>query len=74
MLTAIRKAVIDMSFSPVLCGSAFKNKGVQAVLDAVCAFLPSPMDLPPVEGINPDTEKAEIKSSRCYSAFCCISV
>ncbi len=57
MMVAIRKAVIDMSFSPVLCGSAFKNKGVQAVLDAVCAYLPSPIDLPPVEGINPDTEE-----------------
>ena len=57
MRAAIRKAVINMDFSPVLCGSAFKNKGVQALLDAVCAFLPSPMDLPPVVGINPDTEK-----------------
>ncbi len=56
-MAAIRKAVIDMSFSPVLCGSSFKNKGVQAVLDAVCAYLPSPMDLPPVEGMNPDTEE-----------------
>ncbi len=59
MLAAIREAVIDMSFSPVLVGSAFKNKGVQAVLDAVCAFLPSPLDLPPVEGLNPDTDKVE---------------
>ncbi|GJM27557.1 MAG: elongation factor G [Cyclobacteriaceae bacterium] len=57
MMEAIRKAVVDMSFSPVLCGSAFKNKGVQAVLDAVCAYLPSPLDLPPVEGTNPDTEE-----------------
>ncbi|MGF1638946.1 MAG: elongation factor G [Cyclobacteriaceae bacterium] len=59
MLVAIRKAVIDMSFSPVLCGSSFKNKGVQALLDAVCAFLPSPLDLPAVKGLNPDTEKEE---------------
>jgi len=58
-MAAIRKAVIDMSFSPVLCGSAFKNKGVQAMLDAVCAYLPSPLDLPPVKGINPDTENEE---------------
>ncbi|MDH5396761.1 MAG: elongation factor G [Cyclobacteriaceae bacterium] len=57
MKAAIRKAVIDMSFSPVLCGSAFKNKGVQAVLDAVCEFLPSALDLPPVVGINPKTEE-----------------
>lgn len=52
---AIRKAVIDLSFSPVLCGSAFKNKGVQALLDAACAYLPSPLDLPPVECTHPDT-------------------
>ena len=45
MMNAIRKAVIDMSFSPVLCGSAFKNKGVQALLDSVCSYLPSPLDL-----------------------------
>ncbi len=61
MMEAIRKAVIDMSFSPVMCGSAFKNKGVQAVLDAVCSYLPSPLDLPAVEGMNPDTEKEEIR-------------
>jgi len=59
MEAAIRKAVIDMSFSPVLCGSAFKNKGVQSLLDSVCEYLPSPMDLPPVKGINPRTEKEE---------------
>ena len=56
MMAAIRKAVIDMSFSPVMCGSAFKNKGVQALLDAVCAYLPSPLDLPPISGTDPDSE------------------
>ena len=56
---AIRKAVIDLSFTPVFAGSAFKNKGVQAVLDAVCAYLPSPADLPPVSGINPYTNNKE---------------
>jgi elongation factor G len=69
MLAAIREAVIDMSFSPVLCGSAFKNKGVQAVLDAVCAFLPSPMDMPPVEGTNPDTDKVEQRKSEVGEPF-----
>ena len=59
LMAAIRAAVINMSLSPVLCGSAFKNKGVQAMLDAVVAYLPSPLDLPPVVGINPDTEQEE---------------
>jgi len=69
MMSAIRKAVIDMSFSPVLCGSAFKNKGVQAVLDAVCAYLPSPLDLPPVEGTNPDNEKTETRNADVNQPF-----
>ncbi|AMR28466.1 elongation factor G [Hymenobacter psoromatis] len=54
MMVVIRKAVIDMKFSPVLCGSAFKNKGVQTMLDAVMAYLPSPLDMPAVIGTNPD--------------------
>ncbi len=63
IMTAVRKAVIDLSFSPVLCGSAFKNKGVQSILDAVCSYLPSPLDLPPVEGKRPDTgEKVQRKA------------
>ena len=69
MMEAIRKAVIDISFSPVLCGSAFKNKGVQALLDAVCAYLPSPYDLPPVTGINPLTEKEETTKARSDDHF-----
>lgn len=56
---AIRKAVIGMSITPVFCGTAFKNKGVQAVLDAVCAFLPAPADMDAITGINPDTDKEE---------------
>jgi len=69
MMEAIRKAVIDMSFSPVLCGSAFKNKGVQAVLDAVCSYLPSPLDLPPVEGTNPDTDEEIIRKADVTEPF-----
>jgi len=61
IMVAIRKAVIDMSISPVLCGASFKNKGVQALLDAVCSYLPSPLDLPPVQGTNPDTEEKETR-------------
>ena len=61
MMAAIRKAVIDMSFSPVMCGSAFKNKGVQALLDAVCSYLPSPLDLPPITGLNPDNDEEVVR-------------
>jgi len=61
MMGAIRKAVIDMSITPMLCGSAFKNKGVQTMLDAVMAFMPSPLDIAAVEGMNPDSEKEEIR-------------
>ena len=50
----IRKAVITGAFFPVLCGSAFKNKGVQPLLDAVVDYLPRPLDVPPINGINPD--------------------
>jgi len=59
IIAAVRQAVINMDFSPVFCGSAFKNKGVQAVLDAVCAYLPSPLDIPAVVGTNPDTGAKE---------------
>lgn len=58
---AIRAAVIDMSITPMMCGSAFKNKGVQAVLDAACAFLPSPVDVDAIEGVNPKTEEVEVR-------------
>ncbi len=54
---AIREAVIDMKIIPMMCGSAFKNKGVQAVLDAVCSYMPSPLDVEAVEGIDPRTDK-----------------
>ncbi|MCC6412368.1 MAG: elongation factor G [Saprospiraceae bacterium] len=57
MRNAIRQAVCDMKMTPVMCGSAFKNKGVQALLDNVCYFLPSPLDIESVTGINPKTEQ-----------------
>ncbi len=56
---ALRAAVMDMSIIPMVCGSSFKNKGVQFLLDAVCRYLPSPMDKEAIIGINPDTEKEE---------------
>ena len=57
--TAIRKATIAMKITPLLCGSAFKNKGVQVMLDAVIQYLPSPMDVPSIQGINPHTDAIE---------------
>jgi len=56
----IRKATINVEFFPVLCGSAFKNKGVQLMLDAVIDYLPSPLDIPAIKGINPDTDEEEM--------------
>ena len=61
---AVRAAVMDAAFVPMMCGSAFKNKGVQAVLDAVCAYLPSPLDVGNTTGTNPDTdEEVSLKPS-----------
>lgn len=54
---AVRDATIAIKIVPVLCGSAFKNKGVQQLLDAVCEYLPSPFDLPPIEGVDPDNDE-----------------
>ena len=56
---ALRAAVMDRAIIPMICGSSFKNKGVQFLLDAVCRYLPSPMDKEAIIGINPDTEKEE---------------
>lgn len=59
MKEAVRKATIDMAITPILCGSAFKNKGVQAMLDAVMSYLPSPLDVEAIVGTNPKTEQEE---------------
>ena len=59
IIAAIRKATIDMAITPLMCGSAFKNKGVQTLLDAVMAFLPAPIDVEAIEGTNPDTGEVE---------------
>ena len=66
---AIRKATIALKLTPVLCGSAFKNKGVQQLLDAVVAYLPSPIDIPAIEGVNPDTSAPEIRKAEDKAPF-----
>jgi elongation factor G len=58
---AIRKATLAFKITPMLCGSAFKNKGVQAMLDAVCTFLPHPLDIDAIEGTNPKTGEQEFR-------------
>ncbi len=59
VIAAIRKGTISLQCTPVLCGSSFKNKGVQTMLDYVCAFLPSPVDTPAIVGTNPTTDEEE---------------
>ena len=59
VIEALRKATLEMAITPMMCGSAFKNKGVQALLDSVCALLPSPMDVDAIEGENPHTGETE---------------
>jgi elongation factor G len=65
----IRKGTLNFSFVPVLCGSAFKNKGVQPLLDAVVDYLPSPLDIPPVEGVKPGTEDADTREASDTAPF-----
>ncbi len=70
---AIRAAVTDMKIIPMMCGSAFKNKGVQAALDAVCTYLPAPTDIEAIEGINPDTEEPELRKPSTEEPFAALA-
>ena len=69
IIAALRAATIDMSIIPMMCGSAFKNKGVQAMLDAVMRYLPSPVDVEAIVGVNPETEKEESRKPHVDSPF-----
>jgi len=69
LINAIRKATIDIAIIPMLCGSAFKNKGVQFMLDAVVRYLPSPLDIDAVKGTNPDTEEEELRKPDVKEPF-----
>jgi elongation factor G len=66
---ALRRAVLDTTVVPVLCGAAFRNKGVQRLLDAVIDYLPNPMDVPPVKGINPFSKKEEERKADPKAPF-----
>jgi len=72
LIAALRRATIAGTLVPVLCGTALKNKGVQAMLDAVIAYLPSPLDIPPPTGIDPDTHQEvtlQVSDSAPFSAL-----
>ncbi|MDX1602078.1 MAG: elongation factor G [Salinimicrobium sediminis] len=73
IIAALRAATIDMSIIPMMCGSSFKNKGVQAMLDAVMRYLPSPVDIEAIQGINPDTEKEESRKPSVDSPFAALA-
>jgi elongation factor G len=71
---AIRKATLSMEINPMICGSAFKNKGVQTMLDAVCAYLPSPLDTPETIGFDPrDPEKQVIRHPDASEPLCALA-
>ncbi|WP_339610264.1 elongation factor G [uncultured Planktosalinus sp.] len=70
---ALRAAVMDMSIIPMIAGSAFKNKGVQFLLDAVCRYLPSPVDKEGIIGVNPDTDKEEIRKPDVSEPFAALA-
>ncbi|MFN5326781.1 MAG: elongation factor G [Bacteroidota bacterium] len=70
---AIRKATIDLSIVPMMCGSSFKNKGVQTALDAVCRYLPSPIDIDAVEGTNPDNGETIIRKPEASEPFAALA-
>jgi elongation factor G len=69
IIAALRAATIDMSIIPMMCGSAFKNKGVQAMLDAVMRYMPSPLDVEAIEGTNPDTGAADSRKPSVDEPF-----
>ncbi|MET3731211.1 elongation factor G [Moheibacter stercoris] len=71
--TALRAATLDMSIIPMTCGSSFKNKGVQFMLDAVCRYLPSPMDKEAIEGTNPDTDEPIVRKPSVSEPFAALA-
>lgn len=73
IVEALRKATLQMRATPVLCGASFKNIGVQKLIDAITAYLPSPLEVPPIKGINPYTEKEETRKPSNDEPFCALA-
>jgi len=73
MEATIREATLARKIEPVLCGSSFKNKGVQRVIDAIVKYLPSPLDMPAIEGINPKTEEKETRKADVNEPFAALA-
>jgi elongation factor G len=71
--TALRKGVLEQAVTPVFCGSAFKNKGVQLLLDAIVDYMPSPLDVPAIEGENPETKQIEKREADIDGPFCALA-
>jgi elongation factor G len=70
---ALRKGVLEQAVTPVFCGSAFKNKGVQLLLDAIVDYMPSPLDVPAIEGENPETKQVEKREADKNGPFCALA-
>ena len=73
LVAAIRAATLDLSITPLLCGTAFKNKGVQQLLDAVVAYLPSPLDIPPVTGSKPRSDEELVREAKLDAPFAALA-
>lgn len=73
ILSSIRQATLSLKVVPVMCGTALKNKGIQPVLDAIVHFLPSPEDIPPVKGLNPQSNKEEVRHITDKGPFCALA-
>ena len=73
MHETIRKGTVALDCVPVVCGSALRNKGIQSLLDAIVNYLPSPLEVPPVEGVNPATEERERREARVDEDLCALA-
>ena len=73
IIVALRKATLSMAINPMLCGSSFKNKGVQPLLDAVAKFLPSPIDTEAIVGVNPETDEPEVRHPNPEEPLCALA-